>query len=67
MGEKKVCLELDPYEQNIVFNALNAMRTSLIAEERPTDAVDELMIKTYEAKKKKFRVSEGVKIEEMYR
>ena len=67
MGEKKVCLELDEYEQNIVFNALNEMRTTLIEEQRPTDAVDDLLVKTYEAKEKRFRLSEGQKIDETYR
>jgi len=67
MGEKKVCLELDEYEQNIVFNALNEMRTNLIEEQRPTDAVDDLLVKTYEAKEKRFRLSEGQKIDETYR
>ncbi|NLD19973.1 MAG: hypothetical protein GX663_06970 [Clostridiales bacterium] len=67
MGEKKVSIELDEYEQNIVFKALNDMRTNLIATERPTDAVDDLMIKTYEAKKKRFRVAEGQDVNERYR
>ena len=67
MGEKKVCLELDEYEHNIVFNALNEMRTTLIEEQRPTDAVDDLLVKTYEAKGKRFRLSEGQKIDEIYR
>ena len=35
-----------------MIRALNDLRTSLIREERSTDAVDELMEKVYGAKKK---------------
>ena len=35
-----------------MIRALNDLRSTLIKEERPTDAVDELMVKVYGAKKK---------------
>lgn len=58
MREEKSYIVMDNYEQNIIINALNEMRTRLKLEERPTDAVDELILKTANAKKKGFRVSE---------
>ena len=57
--ERKYIVSLDDYDKNIMIRALNDLRTSLIKEERPTDAVDELMIKVYEAKKKKILISEA--------
>ena len=58
MFEEKYTLSFDDYEMNIMINSLNDFRTNLKEEERPTDAVDELLLKTAKAKKKKFRVSE---------
>ena len=61
MEQKKV-LVIDDYEQGILINALNDMRNELKAEDKNTDAVDDLIIKTAEAKNKRFRVAE----EELY-
>lgn len=47
--EEKHILSLDRYEHGVVINALNEMRNDLIAEKRPTDAVDELLLKTIDA------------------
>ena len=58
MREEKSYIVMDNYEQNIIINALNEMINRLKSEERPTDAVDELILKTANAKKKGFRVSE---------
>lgn len=38
-------LSVDKYEHGILIHALNDMRTELIEEERPTDAVDDLLLK----------------------
>lgn len=57
--ERKYIINFDEYDQRILIRALNDLRTSLIEEERSTDAVDELMIKVYDAKKKKLLVSES--------
>ena len=43
-------LSIDSYEQGILIHALNDMRNELISEERPTDAVDDLLIKAMDAK-----------------
>ena len=61
MEQRKV-LVIDDYEQGILINALNDMRNELKAEDKSTDAVDDLIIKTVEAKNKRFRVAE----EELY-
>lgn len=48
-------LELDKYEHGVVINALNEMRNDLMEEERPTDIVDEVLLKTIDAPTKKVR------------
>lgn len=55
--QRQYVVKLDDYDQRIMIRALNDLRNSLIEEERSTDAVDELMVKVYDAKKK-FLVSE---------
>ena len=50
--QRQYVVKLDDYDQRIMIRALNDLRTSLIREERSTDAVDELMEKVYGAKKK---------------
>ena len=54
--EEKRVLELDRYEHGVVINALNEMRNDLIGESRPTDIVDELLLKTIDAPTKKGKV-----------
>ena len=41
-------LEIDEYEQGILINALNLLRNQQIRERRPTDPVDELIMKMIE-------------------
>ena len=53
--EEKRVLELDRYEHGVVINALNDMRTDLIGEDRPTDIVDEILLKTIDAPTKKVK------------
>ena len=53
--EEKHILRLDRYEYGVVINALNEMRNDLIGEERPTDMVDEILLKTIDAPVKKVR------------
>jgi len=38
-------MEIDEYEQGILINALNLLRNQQIRDGRPTDPVDELLIK----------------------
>lgn len=42
-------LTLDPYQHGVVINALNNLRNDLIEDKRPTDIVDEVLIKTVDA------------------
>ena len=42
-------MELDRYEHGVVINALNEMRNDLLGEERPTDIVDEVLLKAIDA------------------
>lgn len=53
--EEKRVLTLDKYEHGVVINALNEMRNDLIDEKRPTDAVDDVLLKAIDAPVKKFR------------
>ena len=53
MKEEERVLTLDNYEYGVVVNALNELRNDLIKEERPTDAVDELLLKAIDAPSKK--------------
>ena len=53
MKEEERVITLDDYEYGVMVNALNELRNDLIEEERPTDAVDELLIKTIDAPTKK--------------
>ena len=52
--EKRV-LTLDRYEHGVVVNALNEMRNDRLEEERPTDIVDEVLLKVIDAPAKKVR------------
>lgn len=51
-AEKRV-LTLDRYEHGVVINALNEMRNDLLEEERPTDILDEVLLKVIDAPTKK--------------
>ena len=51
-------IELDEYEQGIMINALNLLRSMQIRDSRPTDPVDELLMKVIESGPKKLMVSE---------
>ena len=51
-NEKRV-LTLDRYEHGVIINALNEMRNDLLEEERPTDIVDEVLLKVIDAPAKK--------------
>ena len=50
--EKRV-LTLVRYEHGVVINALNEMRNDLLEEERPTDILDEVLLKVIDAPTKK--------------
>lgn len=54
--KEKYNIVLNEYERKIIINSLNELRNRLIANGRYTDAVDELLLKITNAKKKKFKV-----------
>jgi len=54
--EKRI-IALNPYEHGVVINALNDMRNELIEEDRPTDMVDEILLKTIDAPTKTVKCS----------
>ena len=54
--KEKYYIVLDEYERRIIINSLNELRNRLIANGRYTDAVDELLLKIINAKKKNFKV-----------
>lgn len=56
MKEERYHLAFDKYDKNIMINALNVLRNQQMAEERPTDPVDELILKVSDASTKKVRV-----------
>lgn len=41
----KKTLELDEYESGVIFHALKDERNQMIEENRPTDAVDDVLLK----------------------
>lgn len=53
--EEKRILTLEKFEHGVVINALNEMRNDLIGEERSTDLVDEVLLKTIDAPTRKVR------------
>ena len=54
MSDKKRVLVLDKYEHNMVLSALNDKRNSLIKEQKSTDLVNEVLLKTVDAPVKRF-------------
>ena len=56
MRDKKYYIVLDDFERRVVENCLNEMRNNLIANDKYTDAVDEVLLKIIGAKQKKFKV-----------
>lgn len=53
--EEKRVITLDQMEHGVVINALNEMRNELIGENRPTDLVDEVLLKAIDAPTRKVR------------
>ena len=53
---KKYYIVFDEYERGIIIDALNDKRNALIKEGRYTDAVDEVLLKVINAKRKRFKI-----------
>lgn len=48
MSVEKKTLELDKYEYGVIFYALKDERNQMIKEGKPTDAVDDVLLKVIE-------------------
>ena len=55
MREERYLIALDQYDRNIILNALSHLRNQQIAEKRPTDPVDDLILKVSRAPTKRIR------------
>ncbi len=53
MAEEKVVVTLDSFEQRLMVNGLADWRNDLIRDEKPTEDVDELLLKVIDAPPKK--------------
>lgn len=56
MRNQKHYIAIDENERRIILNALNTLRNKLLAEDRYTDAVDDVLIKVVNAPVKKFKI-----------
>lgn len=56
--KQKYYLALTAEEWRLMIEALNNLRNRLISEGRYTDTVDEVLVKTANAKTKKFKITE---------
>ena len=56
MRNQKYYIAIDESERRIILNALNALRNKLLAQDRYTDAVDDVLIKVVNAPIKKFKI-----------
>ncbi len=56
MRNQKHYIAIDESERRIILNALNALRNKLLAQDRYTDAVDDVLIKVVNAPVKKFKI-----------
>lgn len=52
----KYHIALDDSERRLLMNCLNDMRNRLIADDKYTDAIDDILLKVIDAKTKKFKV-----------
>ena len=53
MGSEKVVVTLDDFEQRLMVSGLADFRNDLIREDKPTEDVDDLILKVIDAPTKK--------------
>lgn len=53
MREEKRVIYVDDFQHNLLINGMNEFRNELLEEEKPTEDVDELLLKIIEAPTKK--------------
>ena len=54
---ERVVVTLDGFEQRLLVNGLNDFRNDLLRDEKPTEDVDDLILKVIDAPKEKHRRS----------
>ena len=54
--KEKYYIALDDFERRLLVNCLNDMRNKLIADGKPIDDINEILLKVIDAKTKKFKV-----------
>ena len=59
--KEKYYIVFEEYERRMIINSLNELRNRLIADGRYTEAVDEILLKIINAKKKKFTRTETIR------
>ena len=55
MAEEKVVITLDNFEQRLMVSGLADFRNDLIRDEKPTEDVEELILKVIDAQTEKVR------------
>ena len=55
--EEKVVVTLDNFEQRLLVNGLNDFRNDLLRDDKPTEDIDDLILKVIDAPKEKHRRS----------
>ena len=53
MGNEKVVVELDDFEQRLMVSGLMDFRNDLLKEEKPTEDINDLILKVIDAPTKK--------------
>jgi len=59
MKEKRRVVVLDDFDHRVIIHALNDLRTNQIKEQRPTEEVDELLLRVIDAPKKSAKEKSG--------
>ena len=55
MREKRLVVVLDDFDHRVVIRALNDLRTNQLSEQKPTEDVDQLLIRVIDAPQKHAR------------
>lgn len=58
MREEKHIIAVDDFEHDLLVNGMNEFRNELLEEDKPTEDVDELLLKIIDAPTKKERKRE---------
>jgi len=53
MADEKKIITLDDFEQRLMVNGLNDFRNDLLKEDKPTEDLDDLLLKVIDAPTKK--------------